>query len=366
MATKHQQVREYLERLILNGDIKPGATLPGEIELSEELGVSRNTVRHALTALASDYAIERSPGRGTLFHGTKEPAATVKTVGVINSTLMLGIYPEMIHGIEDGLYHGGYTMILANGNNDHEKERQSIQRMMRQGIAGLVIEPTASAALGPDHEIVRMLNGLGLPIVSTGCQIEGLRGSYVTIADFLVGRRATEHLIAAGHRTIAYVHMKDTQAGQRRLHGYREALAAAGIPYREELIREFEALDELPEPPGAYFTRSLLTEPDVRPTAIVYFNDQIALEAYRVFDELEIHVPADISIVGVDNLEKSWHVTPELTTFDHPKYLMGKIVADLMLSQIGSKTTAAGYGITIEPQLLDRETVARPSARIAV
>lgn len=102
MATKHQEVQKYIERLIADGKISVGGTIPGEFELSRTLSVSRNTVRHALNDLSQKYRIERTPGRGTIFYGENSDNSGNRTIGVINSSLMYNIYPELIHGIEDG------------------------------------------------------------------------------------------------------------------------------------------------------------------------------------------------------------------------------------------------------------------------
>ncbi len=358
MATKHEHVREYIRRKIADGDIREGDTLPGELELSQQLAVSRNTIRHALGALEQEFRLERTPGRGTVYLGPRTRTSGVQTIGVVNSTLMVGIYPEMIHGIEDGLYRGGYTMILTNGNHDHQKERESIDRMMNQGISGLVIEPTGNGRLTAEDPFVATLNKLDLPIITTGCQIPGLNASYVTMDDRAVGRHATTYLIERGHRRIGMVYMDDTQAGSLRFEGYREALRDAGIPENADHIASFASTD--PDPTAAVSgTRSILDTPGGPPTAIFYFNDQIALESYPAFAEAGLSVPGDISVVGVDNIPKAADARPGLTTFNHPKYLMGKIVAEIMLARFERHTTPGDHGLVFQPDLVERESVAR-------
>src|SRR6056297_784677 len=308
MATKHQKVSDYIERLILDGSVSPGEVLPGELELSRSLDVSRNTIRHALEQLSKKYRIERTPGRGTVYLGDAEDTAPSRAIGIINSSLMYTIYPELIHGVEDGLYRGGYTMILANGNYDPEKERESIRRMLNQGIDGLIVEPMTSASVTPDNRFITDLNNAGVPIITTNCIIEGLKASYITIDDGLIGRLAAEHLIANGHTRIGCVYKKDNQAGMLRFQGFKAGIEAAGLNLPETLTCAYSQEDE-PRIPGSWCTRHILEESDVPPTGIFYFNDQIALQAYDTLHEEGIRIPEDISLIAVDNIPEAVHVT---------------------------------------------------------
>ncbi len=356
MATKHQKVSDYIERLILDGAVSPGEVLPGELELSRTLDVSRNTIRHALEQLSKKYRIERTPGRGTVFLGDAENAPPSRAIGIINSSLMYTIYPELIHGVEDGLYRGGYTMILANGNYDPEKERESIRRMLNQGIAGLIVEPMASASVTPDNRFITDLNKAGVPIITTNCMIEGLSASYITLDDERIGRMAAEYLVHQGHRRIGCVYKRDNQAGILRLKGLRAGLEAAGLTLKEEFSCGYAQEDE-PLVPGVWCTRQIMEKSTKRPTVIFYFNDQIAIQAYEALREDGLKIPEDISVIAVDNIPESTHVSPGLTTFNHPKYLMGKLAAEMMLARLGPHNDSLVYGVTMKPELVVRGSV---------
>lgn len=359
MPTKHREVYDYLERFILSGEIAEGDSLPGEFDLSRILSVSRNTVRHAIKELSQKYRIERTPGRGSVFLGEIDAPPATKSIGIINSSLIYTIYPEMIHGIEDGLYRSGYSMLLANGNYDPEKEIESAKRMLSNGVSGFIIEPTNSSYLTADSEIVRALNGSGVPVLTTNCVIDGLNASYITIDDYLIGREAAEHLIAQGHRRIAYIYKQDTQAGEIRYRGYADALVNAGLEVDSGLVR-FYTQDAEDLVPGEWYTREILdeyTDTESGPTAFIYFNDQLALQAYAVFAERGLNVPGDISVVGIDNIPESMRAKPRLTTFNHPKYLMGKLAVEMILSRLGSHDDRFNHGVTMKAQMVERNSV---------
>lgn len=353
---KYSGVRDHILALIAHGTVRPGETIPGEMELAERLGVSRNTVRRALSDLVSTGVVERTRGRGTVFLGHPSPAVQTKIVGIVTGTMAYSIYTELIHGIEDGLYRGGYSMILANGNNDHDKEQESISRMLDQGASGLIIEPHMSGLLQPDDAFFKALDSLRIPVLTLNCAIPGLNGSSVTVDDEGIGRRAGEHLIARGHSRIACLYMSDSQAGRLRFRGLRRALVDAGIAPNEKHLLGFSSA-ELGTRPGAELTARLMNSKP-RPTAIFYFNDGMAMQGLERLSNDGYRVPDDVSIVGVDNIRESVLTVPPLSTFNHPKYLMGRIAADMMLDRLGNADYNSNNRVSILPDLIRRGSVA--------
>ena len=148
----------------------------------------------------------------------------------------------------------------------------------------------------------------------------------------------------------------DTQAGPLRLQGYLRGLADAGIKPEEKLIHTYSQEDE-PIIPGDHFTRMILDNISEIPTAILFFNDQIALQSYSVFADYGLSIPDDISILGIDNIPESAHVRPGLTTFNHPKYLMGKLAAEMMLARLGPHNDYISYGVSMKPDIVERNSV---------
>ena len=357
MAPKHQIVRDHIEQLILQGEIKPGDALPGEMDLSRDLDVSRNTIRHALDQLSRVYRIERTRGRGTIFHGEHTAGAVQKSVGFINSSITYTIYPGMIHGLEEGLFAGGYSMVLANGNYDPEKELEAVRRMLAQGVRGIIAEPMISSRLSGESEFVRLLNDAGVPVLTTNCVVPDLSAAYITMDDYWIGRQAAAHFLSHGHRRIGCIYKSDPDAGGLRMSGFRDELREAGVAVDDDLIVEYtQQHEELI--PGVTFTRELLDRPDP-PSAIFYFNDQIAVQAYDFFQEEQIAIPDELSVIAVDNITEAGRVRPGLTTFNHPKELMGRLAADMMLGQLSGVPGTGGYGVSLKPPLVERGSVGR-------
>ncbi len=355
--TKYEIVRAHILQLIEDGSVQVGDNLPGEMELAEALGVSRNTVRHAFSELVQRGIVERTRRKGTVYVGNEEKDPPPKTIGIVSSWLTYNIYPELIHGLEDGLYRGGYTMILANGNSDRKKERESINRMIEQGIAGLIIEPSMSARLDSEDTLVQTLNNLDVPILITNNLISDLRASALIIDDYRIGEDATKYLLEMGHRRIACIYKSDTRSGVLRHDGYRAVLERAGVEYDSDLVRSFDDNTEARRP-GSLLTEQIFESASTRPTAFFYFNDEIALQGYDYFAAQNIAIPDDVSVIGVDNIRESSLVSPPITTFNHPKYVMGKIAAELMLARLSTYTYHSEYTVTMQLELVERGSVA--------
>jgi LacI family transcriptional regulator len=129
----------------------------------------------------------------------------------------------------------------------------------------------------------------------------------------------TEHLIELGHRRIAFLAGRpDLESARRREAGYRAALQAAGIAFDPELVRVGGFTQETAEVPA----RELLTITD-RPTAVFAANDLSAIQTMRTAVELGIEIPADLSVVGFDNIPESALTDPPLTTVDQSIQALG-------------------------------------------
>jgi DNA-binding LacI/PurR family transcriptional regulator len=140
---------------------------------------------------------------------------------------------------------------------------------------------------------------------------------------------ATRHLIKLGHERIALIRgparhpFFESLAG-----GYRRALAEAGIPAADDLVAE-AALS----PQGGYDAMEALLKLSRRPTAI-FTNDDMAIGALRVLHERGLRVPADIALVGYDDIEYAAHTTPPLTTVAVPKEEMGRRAVRQAIAQM--------------------------------
>jgi LacI family transcriptional regulator len=170
---------------------------------------------------------------------------------------------------------------------------------------------------------------------------------------------AMKYLTDLGHRRIGHIagEMKLVSANQR-LQGYKDGLAAAGIPLDEDLIEIGEYTTET----AVICARKLLSLPD-RPTAIFAANDVSAIGVYQAAKELGLEIPRDLSVVGFDNLREAAYLSPPLTTIDQSIEKMGAMATEMIVKLVKGESlpinpTAEGHLYKIPTQLVIRDSCA--------
>src|SRR5207253_7328580 len=134
----HAQVAAHVRREVREGFYPRGARLPAEVALARQLGVSRGTVRQALTSLLAEGLLETVAGRGTfVVDGSSQPSAGL--IGMILPSVVRARNPELIGGAEETARHAGYSLILGISGDDHWLESEQIQRIVGQGACGLIV-----------------------------------------------------------------------------------------------------------------------------------------------------------------------------------------------------------------------------------
>ena len=170
------------------------------------------------------------------------------------------------------------------------------------------------------------------------------------------GRRATELLLARGHRRIGFINNFDpVPATLGRLAGYKQALAAYGLPFDERLVVEGESLAR-----GGHDCALELMQRPERPTALFCFNDRMAMGAYDALRKLGLSIPDDVAVMGFDNQEiVAAHLYPALTTMELPHYQMGQWAIGELLRLIahGEPADAPPVQHKIACPVIERDSV---------
>jgi LacI family transcriptional regulator, galactose operon repressor len=179
----------------------------------------------------------------------------------------------------------------------------------------------------------------------------------VSAAHLAGSRAATEHLLGLGHRRIAAIAGPlDWLATDGRLVGYRAALAAAGHLASDELIR---VGGEPTTDHGRDAARALL-DLAAPPTAVVAFNDKMAIGALQAAHERGLRVPEQLSVIGFDDLDLSRLVVPRLTTVHQPLEEMARIGVDLLMRLIGGQEIDTLH-LELATRLVIRDSTAPPA-----
>lgn len=335
METKYNLVKQEIKSWILEGRILPHEKIRSENELVKHFGVSRHTVRQAIGALVNEGWLYTEQGVGTFCASRdQEEKKKEKTIAILTTYISDYIFPSIIRGAESYLSEKGYTIYLASTNNNIDTEKRCLENILTQNVAGMIVEPTKSAITNPNLNYYLTLERMGVPYVMINAYYEGLCPPSITMDDERGGYLSTEHLIQLGHKRIIGIFKTDDLQGIKRMKGYVGAHRKHGVPIEPNHMITYNTEQKFEGPKEE--VRRLLTL-EKRPTAIVCYNDEMALSILNVTRELQINIPEDISMVGYDDSYLASASEVKLTTIPHPKTVMGRDAAKFIVDVIEGK-----------------------------
>ncbi|MFD2117924.1 GntR family transcriptional regulator [Paenibacillus yanchengensis] len=346
---KYMQLKKELQQLIQSSTIKPDEQLPTEFAIAEQFQCSRQTVRQAIGLLENEGLVYRIQGKGTFVARQKyNSAIDHRTVGMMTTYITDYIFPHIVRGAEAELRERSYQLLLASTDNNKQKEQESLSLFLQKQLSGLIIEPTKSAQTNLNLSAYLTLNQLDIPVVMINAHYPELPFPYVAVNDQLGSTMATDHLIELGHSKIVGIFKHDDLQGIERLKGFIGAHQSRHSPLLPQYVITYET-DEIQH--AIEMVQSLLRS-ETAPTAIVCYNDDLAVQLIEAARQLHITVPDQLSIVSFD--DSSLATALQLTTITHPKEELGKKAAQLLLELIDKKSQAAVQSYVFTPTLIIR------------
>lgn len=351
-APLFQRIYSTLRLRITAGEWSSGAMLPSENELCEFYGISRGTLRQVLAELEKEGLIRRERGRGTFSAFTPQNTGDVpgfnKMIAFIVPYVRDSFVYSLLLGLEREARANGFSVLFNHVENEVKKQEQAIRTAVQQRVAGIVLYPVNSRDTSP---LLTELVEKNFPLVLIDRYIRGLYVDYVTSDNFGGGIIATQHLLALGHKKIAFLNWTEmaTTMEQRRA-GYRQALLEAGLHLDPSLEWEVVGYPEIEL--NTLYER--LIQPD-RPSAIFAANDQLALAVQRAGRHVGLSIPQDLALVGFDNLEISSNLDIPLTTIAQPAFEIGCTAWNILHAKITKASTG------IERQILPVRLIVRRS-----
>ncbi|WP_426565146.1 LacI family DNA-binding transcriptional regulator [Angustibacter sp. McL0619] len=251
---------------------------------------------------------------------------------------------ELLKGAARAVRSSGYELVAYSaggaGREQPGWERRYLNRLSGTLIDGAVLVTPTVVDVGYSAPVVAVDPHTGHPDMPTIVS-DNLHGAVL----------ATEHLISLGHSRIAFLAGRaDLESAQLRETGFRQAMAAAGIPVDERLVRAAEYETETAD----LAAHALLEGPE-RPTAVFAANDLSAIQTIAVAHSLGLSVPADLSVVGFDNIPESAMCEPTLTTIDQPIQEMGFQAVHMLLELIGERPLESTH-LTLPTELVRRRS----------
>jgi LacI family transcriptional regulator len=260
-----------------------------------------------------------------------EDALLAETVRGLAAAARTAGYRVLVEPLD--LRDGGYAALIRS-----------------RGTDGLVV----SGPRVDDDELASLARG-GAPIVVQG-SLPGADLPSVDVDNVAASRAAVEHLISLGHRAIGCITNAPFHyaAARERRDGYRQALQAAGLAVDDDLVEEanFDAAS------GRRAMARLLDRCHV--TAVFAASDVVAFGAMAAAREAGLRVPANLSIVGFDDIPLAAFIDPPLTTVRVPAYDLGHAAGLALLDRIAGRGT--GGRTTLPTELVIRSSTARPSS----
>ncbi len=334
-------------------------------ELARVSGVSVGTVSRALNG----YADVRPETRERIMRLAREldytPAAAARSlvtqrshiIGVFMETgeghpdLQHPFFHEVLGGLKQRVGAEGFDLLLfaserpGNGYGPHSY----LKRARHHNVDGCAL-----IGLDPEDAEVRRLARAEIPCIGIDMNLEGDNVEVVMSDNEGGAIAAVRHLHDLGHRRIATITgMVDSRPGADRLRGYRAAVQALGLAYRDDYV----AYGDFYAESGREATANLLSL-DEPPTAIFAAADMMAIGAIRAAAEAGLSVPEDLSIVGFDDIQLASHFNPPLTTMRQDKLGLGGAAGDALVARVAGDPDRPALR-TLPVELVVRGSTAR-------
>ena len=306
-------------------------------DIARELGISVATVsralkdsprisperRAAIQRFAREHDFTPNVLAESLRHSRVQP---IKLIGVIIPEFTHFYFSSVLAGIEEEASSRGYRIMVAQSNEQYEREVRICQSFYENKVCGVIVSQ-AKDTKRYDH-FVRLMDA-GVPLVFYDRICTGVNASRVVVDDYMGAFNAVSHLIETGCTRIAFYGSAPTlEISKNRFNGYKDALLKHGLHYDESLTRicdnRADAEAVTPE----------LLENDTPPNGFFAVNDDTAIGILYTAKRMGFRVPEDISICGFTNGQRAVACDPMLTTVEQRGMKVGEEAADILIDQV--------------------------------
>ncbi len=276
-------------------------------------------------------------------------------IGTLIPDISNPFFAALFRGIEDALAQDGYSVILANSDDDPAREQRGLTMLRERQVDGLIL-----ATARRSDPAIAALAAEGYPFILVNRRTDAVTANVVVPDDHGGAARAVDHLAALGHTRIAHIAASDTTStGLGRREGYLDALRRHGLPVDPALIAQGSFREA-----GGYEAMRVLLALGSPPTAVFAVNDLAAAGAIRALREAGLQVPHDVSVVGFNDLPMVAQASPPLTTLHVPLHTMGVTAAERLMAVLAGGKPATDAAI-LPVELVRRESTAPPPAGVS-
>ena len=273
-----------------------------------------------------------------------------RLLGLIVSDITNPFFPELVHSFEARATHHQYDLIVTSTDYQTARMIGCVRRMLERKVDGVAIM-TSEMDLGLIKELARR----GVPLVFMDVGRVGPRMSHVLV-DYANGiRQAVDHVVALGHRRVAFLTGPlDLHSARTRRQAFLDGMRMHGLRVEPKLVREATHTAE-----GGQRAMAALLRAGKAPTAVVCSNDWTAIGALHAIDAAGLRVPADISVVGFDDIPLASYMSPPLTSVRMSARDVGSTAFDALLPLVNGERLE-GDVYQVPTKLVVRASTARP------
>ncbi len=268
-------------------------------------------------------------------------------VGVIVNDLTNPFFVELLIGVERILNESGFITLMAHTAEDLTTQNNVLVSMREHNAAGIILCPAYDSSV----DLTNQIADWGLPLVVVVRQLGELNYDFVGSDSYAGMYEATQYLISKGHRAIAYVGRSGrSHVSEQRRNGYLSAMNESGLEVDEEWL-----VDVPISAKGGQEGIQVLLRQNRRPSAVVCYNDRVAIGVLHELGKWGLRAGQDIAVIGFDDIAEAEHANPPLTTMAVNARLQGELASKLLLQRLGNPDATPDIAV-IEPKLVVRAT----------
>lgn len=317
-------------------------------QIAEKLGFSVATVSRALNdsyeinietkkrikQLAKELNYQPNPFASSLRRNKS------KTIALIIPDISNHFFSLVIKGVETISQNKDYHILIYDSRESFLKEVSITKHLISGRVDGVLISASSETE---DITHLQAIIDRAIPLVLFDRVFDDLEAIKIVSNDFESSYEATEHLIKAGCKKIAFLKVgENLSINAKRFNGYKEALKNNNVSYSDDLVIVLTHDEEK----NFKIIKGLML--NTKPDGIFASVEHLAINCYDVFKSLAIKIPEEVKILSYSNLNVARHLNPALTTISQSAQEMGETAANLIIAQIESKVISSRQAKTIE------------------
>jgi LacI family transcriptional regulator len=330
-------------------------------DIAKKLNITASTVSRALNdnpriSEATKKAVQKAAQK--LNYHPNQIAAALRNgksnvIGVIVPTVDRSFFSSVVRGIEEIANQAKYNVMICQSYDDYEKEVATVEALLRSRVDGII---ASFAKQTKDFDHFLKAKERGIPVVLFDRSNDELEVSHVVVDDYLGAFKATEHLIQQGCKRIAhFAGAQRISIYKDRIRGYKDALAANKLQFRDSLVIE----SNLQLEDGRNCMTQLLQQNEIL-DGLFSASAYGVLGALQVLKEKNIKVPQDVALVGFSNEPYTSFTEPSITTIEQHSLRMGNAAAEIFLEEVmDDDKKFIPQKIVLKPELIIRQSSMR-------